>query len=191
MQARVERRWAAFTVTAVIVAIVAIAVFRLPESLISQLERNAPLSSDAAGWAFRLLVIAALAQAAYGGFSVLQVDRIREARTTDPKIHRMTRSELFALLARNAGGMVLLTLAYGIAAIIVSGERGGFLAFVLIALAQLGWYLRQVSQIGSYLDFQADPSSQPAPAPWNRPGPDYVPPLVRGLRSAPPAPKPD
>lgn len=169
-----------FLVAAAVILIVSLAVLRLPESFVVRLENESPFSTSQAGWAYRLLVFAAIAQAAYGGFVLLQVERVRTARAKDPKAAEMSNRETIRALARNAASMVVLTLVYGGAAFYVTGQRGGFWLFPLIALLQGAWYLRQVGQIARWIDQQPEPKPPGRPAPaWQPEPPDYSPPLGR------------
>ena len=182
----VRRRWPPFAVIAALLAIVCVAVARLPESFINQLERNRPFTSSQAGWAYRLLAAAAVAQALYGGFLVLRAERIEKARAADPKVARMSRSALVRSLARNAAAMVFWTIAYGIAAFAVTGQRGGFWFFPLLALFQGAWYYRQTGEVARWVGFQPEPEPDRGSGPvWRREPPDYTPPLLRGLTLSP------
>jgi hypothetical protein len=183
---RLDVRFRPFAIAAALLAIIFIAMARLPETLVAQMARNRALDTAQADWAYRLLVIAALAQAAYGGFVVLQVERVRGARASSAPIAAMPRAGLVRTVARNAAVMVLLTLAYALAAFFITGQRGGFWLFAVIAVAQMGWYLRQVGEIARYV------GRQPEPAPeaelrtrWRREPDDYCPPLARGVFPAP------
>jgi hypothetical protein len=185
MEGTGERRRTPFIVVAVIALIVCVAILRLPDSFVVQMERNGPFTSSQAGWAYRLLAFAAIAQALYGGFVLLRVDRIRIARIEDPKVAAYPRERLLSNVARTAAAQVFFTLVYGVAAFIVTGQRGGFWLFPLIAIAQGGWYFRQVGVISHWLGFQPEEVG-PAPTrlPWDREPPDYCPPLARGLQVA-------
>jgi hypothetical protein len=186
MASNVQRSGTPFLVVAAVIAIICIAILRLPDLFVAQMARNRPFTDAQAGWAYRLLVMAALAQAAYAGFVLLRPERIRRDREKDAKVGRMPRVEVLATVTRNAAFMLLLTIVYGIAAFVVTGERGGFWVFPLIALAQGGWYYRQVGQIERWLNFQPEVAS-PEPPPGAVPEipPDYCPPLARGLSSPP------
>jgi hypothetical protein len=164
--------------------IVFVAVARLPELFVAQMERNSPLSFAQAGWAFRLLALAAVLQAAYGGFSILQVDRVRESWDDDPKMARMTRNDVAALVARNAAIMVGLTLVYGLADFFLTGERGSFWFFALLAVLQAAWYFRQTRKITEYLALQQEPEKNESGGRWEREPDDYVPPLARSFESS-------
>jgi hypothetical protein len=78
--------------------------------------------------------------------------------------------------------LVPLMAAFGVAAFVVTGERGGFWVFPLVALAQGAWYYRQVGQIGNWLNFQPEVApAEPAAGAVPEVPPDYSPPLARGL----------
>lgn len=165
-----------------ILVVVCIGVLRLPDSFVAQVERSRPLSSSQAGWAYRLIAAAAIAQAAYGGFFLLRPETIRKARDKDRKIAAMPRERILSLVARNAALMVVLTLVYGIAALAITGERGGFWLFPLIAVAQGAWYYRQAGEIGRWLSFRTVTETPGPRGEWRREPADYCPPLARGLR---------
>lgn len=182
------RRLRPFAVVAVIALVVCIAVARLPDSLVSLLERKTPFSSAQVGWAYRLLAFAAVAQAFYGGFVLLRPDRVEAARRKDPKVAALPRVRLVGVVARTAASMVLFTFVYGIAAFAVGGQRGGFWLFPVLAVAQGAWYYRQVGQIAKWLGFQPEPARPEAGrGAWRREPPDYCPPLARGLVPMTPA----
>ena len=182
----VRRNRLPFYLVAVVISLVCLAILRLPESFVVELERQRPFTSDQSGWAYRLLAIAAFAQAAYGGFSLLHVDRVAAVREQDPKVAAMPRERVLRTVTRTAAGMVFLTIVYGIAAFWVTGERGGFWLFPLMAVAQGAWYYRQLGQIGRWLAFQPEPSpDDKRRSEWRREPPDYSPPLARGLVPAP------
>lgn len=163
------------------VVIVCLAVIRLPDSLLTQLQRSNSFSSAQAGWAYRLLALAALGQAAYGGFVVLRAERLKKERDADPKLRTMDLDGVVRSLSRNAATMAGLTLLYGVASIWVTGQRGGFWLFPLIAVVQAAWYYRQVGQLASWLAFQPAPVDHARRSVWRREPRDYCPPLARGL----------
>jgi hypothetical protein len=171
-----------------VLLIVFVAVARLPESLISQIERARPLTEGQAGWVFRLMLLAALVQAAYGGFAVLRPERVGSALARDPKLARMDRASIVAMVARNAAGMVALTVVYGLACTGLTGERGGFWLFALLAVAQGAYYYRQTGLIARWLALQPEPAPDKRTGEWNREPPDYSPPLARGLDGGPARP---
>ncbi|MGH2746903.1 MAG: hypothetical protein ACRDKB_03130 [Actinomycetota bacterium] len=182
MAQQVIRRRTPFWVAAAVLLVVSLGVLRLPESFVAQIERNRPLSSSQAGWAYRLIAVAAVAQAAYGGFIFLRPEAIRRAREKDQKVAAMPRERVASLVARNAAFMVVLTLVYGLAALAITGERGGFWLFAVIAAAQGAWYYRQVGEIGQWLSFQPAVEALGRRGEWRREPPDYCPPVARGLR---------
>ena len=189
MQTKVERNWTPFYVVGAILAITFLAVARLPESFVAQMKRNRPFFDSAAeaDWAYRILATVAIAQAIYGGFVLLQVDRIRRARDNDPDLSVSPRSRVLGVTMRTAAAMVLLTLLYGGAALWFTGLRGGFWLFAVVCLIQLAWYIRQVNVVASYLDFQREPAPQRPTSLWTGGPDDYCPPIARGL-AAPPGP---
>lgn len=183
MGTRVERRWTPLLVVAAVLAIAFVAIARLPESYVAQLARSRPLSRDEADWAYRLLAFAAIAQALYGGFSLLHTDRIYKLRTADPAVAGMPRDRIMVSVMRTAATLVFLTFVYGFAAFVITGQRGGFWLFAVVALLQGAWYVRQVNAIARYLDFQTDPEPSAPGAEWKQPPSDYAPPIARGLEA--------
>jgi hypothetical protein len=176
-----QRRRPPFAVVLAVLMVLSVAVARLPESLVEQLQRNSPLTGTDAGWAYRLLAAAAAAQVLYGGFRVLRIERVRKAQETDPKVARMSRPRLLGSIARNAAGMIFLTFVYGLAAFLITGQRGGYWLFAVLFLAQGAWYYRQVGDIGRWLGFQPEFVVARSSAIWVREPDDYCPPLARSL----------
>jgi hypothetical protein len=154
-----------FAIATSVAVIVTLTVFRLPDLVVDQLRRNRVFDSGQAGWLYRLLALAAAAQAAYIGFVLLRSERVEEAWKRDPKLTRMHRSEVFSSVVRNAAGMPLLTLVYGITAFVLTGERAGFWLFVVLTAAQIAWYYRQVGIVGRWLGFQPEYIAIPGEAP--------------------------
>lgn len=148
---RIPFLWASATL-----AIVSIAVARLPESFVAQLRRNRPFDMSQSGWLYRLLVLVAIGQAFYVGLVALRTEKVGDARAKDPKLGNMSRGEFVRSIARTAAVLGLLTLVYGLSAFGLTGERGGFWLFVLVSMAQLAWYFRQVGQITEWLRFQPE-----------------------------------
>lgn len=183
-----SRRLRPFTVVGIITLVVCIAVARLPDSLVSLLQRKTPFSSAQVGWAYRLLALAAVGQALYGGFVLLRPDHVEAARRKDQKLASLPRTRLVGIVARTAASMVLFTLIYGIAAFLVGGQRGGFWLFPVLVVAQGAWYYRQVGQVAKWAGFQPEPTtSEPGRGAWQREPPDYCPPLARGLTAPEPS----
>ena len=176
-----QRRWPPFALVLAVLMVLSLAVARLPESLVEQLQRNSLLTGTEAGWAYRLLAGFAAAQILYGGFRVLRIERVRKAQETDAKVARMSRPRLLGSIARNAAGMMFLTFVYGLAAFLVTGQRGGYWLFAVLFLAQGAWYYRQVGDIGRWLEFQPEVVARPSSAVWVREPDDYCPPLARSL----------
>jgi hypothetical protein len=172
-----------FIYVGAVMLIVYVAIARLPELFVAQMENNSPLSFAQAGWAFRLLALAAVVQAAYGGFSILQVDRVRSSWDNDPKMATMSRAEVAVVVSRNAAIMVALTLVYGLALFFLTGERGSFWFFALLAVLQAGWYFRQTRKITDYLAVQRDPEKETGGR-WKREPDDYCPPLARSFEQS-------
>jgi len=177
-----DRRRLPFIATAAIIAIVSVAVARLPDSLVNSLERNRFLDNTAAGWAYRLLAFFAIGQALFGGFYVLRIDNVKRSRAEDPKVAAMARPRLLGALARTATGMIFLTFIYGLAAFGLTGERGGYWLFPFLCVLQAGWYFRELGVVARWLGFQPETATQEIPsAVWKREPPDYTPPIARSL----------
>ncbi len=182
VQELMSRRARPFAVVAAIAVVICVAIARLPDSLVSLLQRKTPLSLAQIGWAYRLLAFAAVGQALYGGFVLLRPDRVEAARRKDPKLAALPRVRLIGLVARTAASMLLFTLIYGIAAFAVGGQRGGFWLFPVLMVAQGAWYYRQVGQVAKWAGFQPEPTAtEPGRGTWQREPADYCPPLARGL----------
>lgn len=166
----------------VLTFVVALAVFRLPDSFVAQLENSQAFSISQRGWAFRLLAFAAVAQAIYVGFAVFRPERVKHARETDRRVIKLTRERLMRSLARNAAGAIVLTLIYGLAAFAVTGFRAGFWLFMFVVVVQGAWYFRQTGEIARWLAFQPETvEQQPSSALWVAAPADYCPPIARGL----------
>lgn len=186
METRLERRWTPLVIVAAILAIAYMAMARLPESYVAQLARSRPLESAQADWAYRLLVFAAIVQALYGGFVLLHTDRIGDVLGGEGRRAGLTRQRILTLVVRNAATLITLTFVYGLAAFVITGQRGGFWLFAFLTLLQGAWYLRQVNEIAKFLDFQQEPKPERTQSTWRKAPPDYSPPIARGLQ--PPAP---
>ena len=157
----------------------------LPDSLLVQIERNRPLNDAQAGWAYRLLVLFAAAQVVYAGGWVFRIERVAEARERDFRIADMPKSRVVASLARNAAALTVFTLVYGVASVAITGQRGGFWLFPLLAVAQGAWSYREIGQIGAWDAFQPAPGRRdPDLGKWQREPPDYCPPIARALKPA-------
>lgn len=178
----VRRRWPflAFGAVGIVACIV---VASLPDSLLAQMERNRALNSGQAGWAYRLLVLFALAAAAYTMFRVFTVDSVKRAQERDAaKGRAMPVERVVDSLSQNAASVPLLTIVYGVASVFFTGQRGGFWLFPLIALGQGAWHYRSVGEIVRWLSFQPEPEpEEEISTEWKREPPDYCPPLARGL----------
>jgi hypothetical protein len=173
-----RRPAAPFVFAGAVLAILCIAMARLPESFVAVFERNRPLADAEGDWGYRLLIAAAVAQAAYGGFVLLRSETLRKAREKDPRLAAESPDRVLTSLARTAAFMCVLTLVYGLAAFWITGQRGGFWLFPLLALAQGAWYYRQVGEIASWLRWQPVAHGSQG-TPWKREPPDYVPPIAR------------
>lgn len=186
-----EIRRRPFLVGAAVLLIVTTALFRLPETFVEKLYRHRPFDISTSGWVYRLLAVAALAQAAYVGFVLLRTERVKRARERDPRLARSSKQEVLASLARNASMMALLTIVYGLSAFALTGQRGGYWLFVVLSLLQLAWYYRAVGEIHGWLGFQPEfattTSGEGSTTPPGTEQTHYVPPLARGAQSAQPA----
>lgn len=179
----VVRRRRPFLVAAVLIVVVCGVVIGLPDSFLTQLERNRPFTDSQAGWAYRLLAFFAAAQLIYAGYSIFSIERVSQAREQDPRFAALTKPQVIASLARNAAALVIFTLVYGVASVLITGLRGGFWLFPLLAVAQAAWYYREIGQIASWSTHQPDTDSSRAQrGVWQREGPDYCPPIARGLK---------
>ena len=182
MNSLLARRRGPFAVALVAVVVVCILVIALPASLFEQVGRNRPLTDAQAGWAYRLIALVALVQAGYGGFAVFRIDRVDAIRARDPNFATKPHTEVIASLARTAAAMVLLTLVYGLATMAITGLRGGFWLFPLIAVAQAAWYYREIGQIAHWAAFQPPAAIQDADrGAWGGRWPGHVPALARGM----------
>jgi hypothetical protein len=181
MRAQVTRPRRPFWAALAVLAIVTVAVFRLPDSLLVQIQSNGPFTSVQADWAYRLLVLAATAQAIFVGFVVLRIERVQTSIEKDPKLAEMSKDQIAASLGRSGAGISMLTVLYGLSALFISGQRAGFWLFVLLTMVQLAWYFRQTGTISQWLEFQPEPTPHRIRDVWRREPPDYVPPLTRGL----------
>ncbi len=161
-----------------------IVVAALPESLVAQMERNRALNSGQAGWAYRLLVLFALAAAAFSMFRAITIESVKRSQARSEKARSMRPERIVDSVAQNAAALPLLTIVYGVASLIFTGQRGGFWLFPLIALGQGAWHYRSVGEIARWLSFQPEPEPEEAVSTeWKREPPDYCPPLARGLQA--------
>jgi hypothetical protein len=181
-----SRRRTPFLVAGVFIAIICIAILRLPDIGLVQFERRRVLTSAQAGWAYRLLVLAAIAQLFYGGFRLLRVERVANELESGELLGTAGEERVVTRLARTAAFMAVLTVVYGIASLALTGERGGFWLFAFLALTQGAWYYREVGVIAHWLELRGETSRELAPT-WTGAPQDYVPPLARSLIQGPPA----
>lgn len=157
-------------------------ILSLPESLVAQMERNRALNSGQAGWAYRFLVLFALAAAAFSMFRAITVDAVKRSMERNEKARAMAPQRIVDSVSQNAAAIPLLTIVYGAASVIFTGQRGGFWLFPLIALGQGAWHYRSVGEIARWLEFQPEPEAEEeVSTEWKREPPDYCPPLARGL----------
>lgn len=186
-----KRRRRPFLVAAALAVVVCIAVVQLPDSFVGQLERNRPLTDAQAGWAYRLLAFFAIGLMFYGGFAVFRTQRIADARVRDERLARMPKVKIVASLARNAAGMVFITIVYGIASLALTGQRGGFWLFPVVAVLQGAWYYREIGQVARWSAFQMEADQKdPDRGAWSREPPGYCPPIARELTVVEPDTRP-
>lgn len=181
MQTLTARRRFPFAIGLGVLAIVSVAVARLPEAFVSGLERDSRFSFSQATWIFRLFVISAVLQGLYGGFGQFRVERVQKALARDEKAAAFPKEKLIAIVARNAVVAALIVLVYGIVLLALTGLRGSFWVFPLVTLAAGAWYYRLVGDVARWLSFQPEPEPERPRSEWRREPPDYCPPLARGL----------
>lgn len=183
MEELLARRRLPFIGFAAVGVVACIVILALPDSLIVQMERNRSLNSGQAGWAYRLLVLFALAGAAFSMFRAITIDSVKRSLDRNPKAQAMTPQRIVDSVSQNAAAIPLLTIVYGVASLFFTGQRGGFWLFPLIALGQGAWYYRAVGEIARWLSFQPEPEQEEEEpsTQWRREPPDYCPPLARGL----------
>jgi hypothetical protein len=140
-----------FGVAMAALVIISVAMFRLPQAFVADLQQDGVLTGDAADVAFVLFAAAAAAQAAYGGFVLLRPERIEAALAADAGSNTTPRANALASVASIAAGIASLTLVYGVAAFALTGLRGGYWLFVVLELLQGAWYFRQVRVAGTHL----------------------------------------
>lgn len=174
-----------------VVGVVTLAVMRLDETFVEQLRRNRPFDGGQSGWIYRLIAIAAVAQALYVGFAVLRSERVKVARERDEKLARLGRGELVRSVARNAAATAGLSLVYGLSAFALTGERAGFWLFFVLVLLQLAWYYRSCGQIAAFMSYQPEfvtsghESAGGSAHLEETAGHPYSPPIARGVDELP------
>lgn len=176
-----KRRQGPFLVLAALFIAICIVVIAIPEPALVQLRDNRPLTAQQAGWAYRLLAFFAIGQVIYTGMAVFRIDRVSRLRSIDERFARLSKPALVTSMARNAAVLVVFTLVYGIAALILTGQRGGFWLFPVLAVAQGAWYYREIGQVAQWKALQPDDIARGPDAGWSMGGPDYCPPIARGL----------
>lgn len=177
-----RRRRVPFAVAAAIAFVVIVTVIAIPDSLLVQIERGRPLTDAQAGWAYRLLAFFAVLQIIYTGGSVFRIERVAEAREKDQSLARLPKEKVISSLARNASALVVFTLIYGLASIAITGQRGGFWLFPVLAIAQGAWYYREIGEIAAWRSFQPDHvDDDPDRGRWRTVGPDHCPAIARAL----------
>ena len=183
MEELLKRRVPPFAALLVFGIVLCAIVIQVPDTFLTQLERNRPLTDAQAGWAYRLIAFFAVIQILYGGFSVFRIDRVQAARDRDHALAAMAPERMVTSLSRTAAGMVVLTLTYGVATIASTGLRGGFWLFPVLAVGQAGWYYREIGQIARWRAFQPTAVEiAPDRGAWMPPGPGHVPALARGMQ---------
>ena len=170
-----------FIIVAALFFAICVVVIAIPDPVLSQLKNNRPLTDAQAGWAYRLLAFFAIGQIVYTGMAVFRIDRIERLRDIDARFARLPKPAVIASLSRSAAALVFFTLVYGIASLVLTAQRGGFWLFPLLAVAQGAWYYREIGQIAEWKAFQPDVVTDAPPGSWSSGGPDYCPPIARGL----------
>lgn len=177
-----NRRRGPFIVVAALFVAICVVVIAIPDSVLALIERNRPLTDVQAGWAYRLLAFFAIGQIVYTGMSVFRIDRLEKLRERDERFAKLPKPKVISSLARNAAALVSFTLVYGLASIGLTGQRGGFWLFPMLAVAQGAWYYREIGQIASWKAFQREPAADEGDkGAWSGADADYCPPLTRGL----------
>ncbi len=183
MEQLAARRRGPFIVAAALAAVICAMVIALPDSFLSQLERNRTFTDAQAGWAYRLLAFFASGQLIYAGYSIFRIERVSEARERDPRFAALPKAKVISSLARTAAALVIFTIVYGLASILLTGLRGGFWLFPMLAIAQGAWYYREVGQVASWTALETDTgTTDPQHGAWRQEAADYCPPIARGLK---------
>ncbi len=162
-----------FVVAATSGIIICLVVMAIPESLIVAWRTGRSLSDSQAGWAYGLLVLAATGQVFYSGYVTFGPSQAGKLRGTDP-LDSIARS-----LSRNAAIATMLTFVYGLAALRITGERGGFWLFPLLAVAQGAWLYRDVRELVERVGqkTEIEPAGEEG---WSEPA-DFTPAIARGV----------
>ena len=166
---------------ALIIIVTCSVVAALPDSFLVHLMRGRILDGDQAGWAYRLLVFFAALEIGYAGYRVFRIEPVEIARRKDPRAAALSSEAMVTSLARTAALLVTFTLLYGLTSIWLTGQRGGFWLFPILAVAQLAWHFRSIGEIARWEGRRPAPA-QRRPEAWPRAVPDYCPPIARGLR---------
>ena len=190
MEDLAKRRRGPFIVVAALFFAICVVVIAIPDPVLAQLENNRPLTDAQAGWAYRLLAFFAIGQIVYTGMAVFRIERVERIRDTDERFAKLSKPEVISSLARNAAALVFFTLIYGIASLLLTAQRGGFWLFPLLAIAQGAWYYREIGQVAQWKAFQPDVVTEGVDTGWSSGGPDYCPPIARGLRPVESVPSP-
>ncbi len=153
--------------------IVCLVVMAIPESRIVAWHTARSLTDSQSGWAYGLLVLAATAQVFYSGyitFGIGQADKLRAAEKPE---------KVPTWLSRNAAIATALTLVYGLAALRITAERGGFWLFPLLAIAQGAWLYRKVRELVERVG-QRSGIEETVEEGWTE-AEDFTPALARGV----------
>jgi hypothetical protein len=161
MRTLADRRRLPFLWGVGILAIVSLAVARLPESFVEGLQDDSPFSLQQSTWIFRFFAAAALIQALYGGFRQFRLDRIRNALETDEAAAAWPSERLVSTIARNAVVASLMPLVYGLVLLGLTGLRGNYWLFALLSLAQLAWYYRLAGELERWATDRRTPLESP------------------------------
>ena len=176
-----RRRRGPFIVVSAVFVAICVVVIAIPDSVLANLHSNRPLTDGQAGWAYRLLAIFAVSQIVYTGMSVFRIERIAKLRESDERFAAMSKPAVISSLSRTGASLVFFTLVYGIASIVLTAQRGGWWLFPSLAVAQGAWYYREIGQIAGWDSLQVAQVSVEHPQKWSDGGPDYCPPIARGL----------
>ena len=182
MEDLAARRRGPFIVAAGVVLVVCSAVISIPDPFLAKLENDGPFTAAQAGWGYRLLAFFAVGQLVYAGYSIFRIEQVSQAREREPRFAALSKPDVISSLARNAAALVVFTIVYGIASILITGQLGGFWLFPTLAIAQGAWYYRELGQIASWTALETDPDRIVAQhGAWPRDPPDYCPPIARAL----------
>jgi hypothetical protein len=179
-----RRRNAPFFIAGGIAVVVVVAFFRLPDTLIVQIEHRAPATGSGGDWIYRLLAVVAVLQGIYVG-RMLRPDKVKRS-LPDGVVAPEELERLFAAASRSASVAISPTLVYGLTAFFLTGGRSAMWFFVVVMVAQGAWYYRQLGRLATWLGrIPGPPPAPPRWLTWRSDPTGYVPPVTRGLTSHP------